>query len=546
MNRLKPYIVLIVCAQIFTACTMLRNARLSNYTELTNELRIDMISVEGGEFMMGCDASTTKCSSDGLPLHKIELNDFYISKYEITNEQYNLFCEATNREKPTGANIRHKLSPAIYVNWHDAIAFCHWLSKISGRNYRLPTEAEWEYAARGGRKSKAYTYAGSNNADKVAWYIKDKNSQNEAQQIGEKKPNELGIYDMSGNVWEWCLDYYDANFYEKSPTKQPFNTQFSATKVARGGGWCNPIEYCRTNNRDYDNLEVRDNDLGFRIVMAESNNDQSLKLEKVGSHYFIGTRINGVAVNFLLESGIPALLLDSAFYENNKESLNLSFTPSKSKIRLMNKLHDIILKSSGVINIGDVIYDGPVFILSGNTPPAVPIQFFKNAKDKSPIIKIDLRNEVLQVLSRKEFVACHNNALDSCSLSFNQMGMPVVKLDVDFTLEGKPLKLRGDFILDYGNGSHLFLLKQNQAVLDMINSNDLSLSEAKNPEGIVVAEGMLFNSMKLMGKCYENVSVGMTDKMKFCGEAGLVGLKSMHRCLFFDIDNAKVYFINNK
>ncbi len=365
--------------------------------------------------------------------------------------------------------------------------------------------------------------------------------------MGKKKANKLGIHDMSGNVWEWCLDNYSADFYEQSPSDQPLNIQTAASKVVRGGGWYNTAAYCRISSRDHEHPNVKDNDLGFRVVMTTDTTEhieqQTLALEKRGAHYFMDTHINGVETVIMLESGIPALLLDMPFYTSNIAAFNCDFEPSDEKIRLMNKLHDIVLKADINVKIGNIDYEGPVFILSGSTPPAIPIQHFKSQEDGSSIIKVDLQEGVLQILSREELNKYKKDSLTSYPLQFNKMGMPVIQSSIDISLQGKTVRLEDDFILDYGNGVHLFLLKGNQSVQGMINENALQLSEARNKAGDVIAEGLLFDSMILMGHHYKDVSVGVTDKMKFNGEAGLIGLKSLQRCLIFDIENKELHVL---
>lgn len=161
----------------------------------------NMVFVKGGSFIMGNGAEDKKWA------HAETVADFSMSRYEVTVGEYKTFCTATNRAMPEapywGWNDQH---PMVNVSYNDAIAYCQWLSKTLGVTYRLPTEAEWEFAANGGTQSKGYTHAGSNDINQVAWYYKNANYQMQA--VGQKKPNELGLFDMTGNAWEWCSDWY--------------------------------------------------------------------------------------------------------------------------------------------------------------------------------------------------------------------------------------------------------------------------------------------------------------------------------------------------
>ncbi|PZC53122.1 hypothetical protein LH53_00730 [Mesotoga sp. TolDC] len=212
--------------------------------------------------------------------------NFYIGKYETTFDEYDAFCEATGRSKPSDSGWGRGNRPVINVSWNDAIAYCNWLSdkeklpkpydsngnlldkdgrvttditKVLG--YRLPTEAEWEYAARGGNKSKGYKYAGSDNVGDVAWY--SSNSGSKTQEVGKKAPNELGIYDMSGNVWEWCSDWYGG--YSSSAQTNPYNNSGSY-RVFRGGSWDRNATSVRVAYRSYLSPAGTRNGLGFRIA----------------------------------------------------------------------------------------------------------------------------------------------------------------------------------------------------------------------------------------------------------------------------------------
>ena len=221
-------------------------------------------------------------NSDEKPIHTVTVDDFYIGKYEVTFEEYDKFCEATGRNKPNDRGWGRGRIPVINVSWNDAVSYCNWLSEHEGldkfyningdelkmnwnaNGYRLPTEAEWEYAARGGNKSHGYKYSGSNNIDKVAWY-KD-NSRGKTHEVSTKHPNELGIYDMSGNVWEWCNDLYYSGYYYQSPRNNPKKPNSSSRRVVRGGSWRNVPDYCRVSGRYYDYPANSGSSLGFRIA----------------------------------------------------------------------------------------------------------------------------------------------------------------------------------------------------------------------------------------------------------------------------------------
>jgi len=160
--------------------------------------------------------------------------------------------------------------PVETVSWDDVQVFVTKLNQMTGINYRLPTETEWEYAARGGQSSfdkggqGEFEYAGSNNIDEVAWY--DGNSDSKTHPVGQKLPNELGLYDMSGNVWEWCQDWYDAHYYKKSPANNPTGPTSGSYRVLRGGGWDIDAVYCRVAYRFYRTSGNRFIDRGFRLV----------------------------------------------------------------------------------------------------------------------------------------------------------------------------------------------------------------------------------------------------------------------------------------
>ncbi len=226
--------------------------------------------------------------------HTIKLTyDYYIGKYEVTFDEYDTFCEETGKTKPSDVGWGRAERPVINVSWYDAIAYCNWLSEKEGlskaydkegnlltdtgkkttditevEGYRLPTEAEWEYAARGGHKStEDYEYSGSYQINAVAWYYG--NSDFKTSDVGQKQPNELGLYDMSGNVWEWCQDYWDENNNSKSQTENPLNNLRSSSRVRRGGSWFNDDKLCRVDTSDGFNPNGTYFYHGFRIAKTQ-------------------------------------------------------------------------------------------------------------------------------------------------------------------------------------------------------------------------------------------------------------------------------------
>ncbi len=222
--------------------------------EKSNIIQPEMIYVEGGSF--------TRYSYNsfgfGKKEHVITLDSFYIGKYPITQKEWTSIM-GNNPSHFKGDNL-----PIENVSWDDAQQFIKKLNQKTGKNYRLPTEAEWEYAARGGNKSKGYTYAGSNNIDEVAWY--SSNSNNKTHEVGTKRPNELGIYDMSGNVWEWCNDWYDENYYRNSPSNNPKGPGSGTYRVLRGGSWDFNDYGSRSVDRDRYNPNNWSDYVAFRLV----------------------------------------------------------------------------------------------------------------------------------------------------------------------------------------------------------------------------------------------------------------------------------------
>ena len=231
-------------------------------------LNMKMIYVEGGSFRMGATAEQgSEAESGELPVHTVQLESFYIAECEVTQAQWEAVMGTTiYRQRDladaswpiygVGADI-----PMYYISWDDAQDFCRELSAMTGRTYILPTEAQWEYAARGGKHSKGYKYSGSYMADTVAWY---RSNSGKANPVKQKRANELGLYDMSGNLNEWCYDWYGS--YSSSPQNNPTGPSLGKYRVCRGGDWYNNARDCRVSNRICSTPADRGGNFGFRVV----------------------------------------------------------------------------------------------------------------------------------------------------------------------------------------------------------------------------------------------------------------------------------------
>ncbi len=216
---------------------------------------LEMVFVKGGTFMMGSNNG----GDDERPVHQVTVSDFSIGKYEVTQAQWRILM-GSNSSNFSGCDQ----CPVEQVSWDDVQQFITTLNSKTGKKYRLPTEAEWEYAARGGNQSRGYTYSGGNDIGSVAWY--DGNSGYKTHAVGQKQANELGIYDMSGNVWEWCSDWYGP--YSSSAEVNPSGGYSSKSRVSRGGGWGYNPQNCRMANRDFNVPGASYFNLGFRLVLA--------------------------------------------------------------------------------------------------------------------------------------------------------------------------------------------------------------------------------------------------------------------------------------
>lgn len=219
---------------------------------------IEWVKVEGGTFLMGCEKTEADCYPDEEQ-HKVTLSTFYISKYEITVVQYRYYCEQTGKSMPQEPVFGWQdNAPIVNVTWQEAKDYAKWAGG------RLPTEAEWEFAARGGNKSKGFKYSGGDNPLEVGWCFE--NAEKTTHPVGEKLANELGIYDMSGNAWEWCEDNYEIYYYKHSPEKNPKGPRTGLGKVNRGGCYNFDYHLMKPSHRRGSGAESTGTGTGFRIV----------------------------------------------------------------------------------------------------------------------------------------------------------------------------------------------------------------------------------------------------------------------------------------
>ena len=235
------------------------------------------ILVEGGTFSMGDGNGST----DITPIHSVTLSSFYIGKYKITQKEYKKVMGLNPSDENSGIGDNF---PVNKVSWYEALEFCNtvsikkgldpcysgsgtkWRCDFSKNGYRLPTEAEWEYAAKGGLLANDFIYSGSNSIEEVAWFTKnsDVGSGRQGHPVGMKVANKLGIYDMSGNVFDWCWDWYGS--YRPGDLTNPVGASSGAGRVKRGGYWNSSSKYCRVVNRGYGKPASRFYSIGFRLV----------------------------------------------------------------------------------------------------------------------------------------------------------------------------------------------------------------------------------------------------------------------------------------
>ena len=274
---LKKVYYLVVCVALFAGCHKDDDDDKlvigEDYVEKgVSGFSFDMVYVEGGTFRMGAtEEQGEDYDSDEKPVHSVTLSDYYIGKFEVTQGLWKAVMGTGVEEQMEKAGWSKLYGvgddyPMYYVSWDEAQEFVSKLSELTGKKYVLPTEAQWEYAARGGVKSRGYKYSGSNTIDDVAWYWENGEEEYSTSPVGTKLPNELGIYDMSGNVWEWCGDWYGG--YSEVSQTDPTGPSSGSDRVCRGGSWNERAGDCRVSYRTGAGPDFRSNRAGFRVALV--------------------------------------------------------------------------------------------------------------------------------------------------------------------------------------------------------------------------------------------------------------------------------------
>lgn len=224
-----------------------------------------MVEVPAGEFWMGCEAGR----ADENPVHRVWVDAFAMSATTVTNQQYLAFAQAAGEAMPAAFNdpsFNDPRQPVVAVTWHSAMAYCGWLSRESDFSYRLPTEAEWEWAVRNGREGALYAW-GDDPPETFEFYRAGWQEQR-PHAVALHAPNSLGLYDLGDNVHEWCFDWYDPQYYTKAPRRNPVNLDATARRASRGGAWRHRVKVSRCAARSSLSPDFAYTDYGFRVVRA--------------------------------------------------------------------------------------------------------------------------------------------------------------------------------------------------------------------------------------------------------------------------------------
>ena len=273
MKKLRLNVLLL---SILYASSVYGQDKDRNLTFTVSGISFEMIFVDSGTFIMGCSEERKDCYENEMPAHKVILSNFYMGQYEVTQKLWHAVMKITARQQQGLVHFAPTFGegddlPMYYINYNDCAVFCAKLNKLlsnqlpKGYKFCISTEAQWEYATRGSNKSKGYKYSGSNNIEDVSWY--SENSGDKTHEVGTKAANELGIYDMSGNIAEWCRDGgYD---YFNTPATNPIYPKKDLIYVLRGGSFSHSMTSSRVYNRRSTNGTTHYGNIGLRLCLSQ-------------------------------------------------------------------------------------------------------------------------------------------------------------------------------------------------------------------------------------------------------------------------------------
>ncbi|MCR4965629.1 MAG: hypothetical protein K6A41_08245 [Bacteroidales bacterium] len=251
-----------------------------------------------------------------------------------------------------------------------------------------------------------------------------------------------------------------------------------------------------------------------------------------GSHIFFTASIDGEPVEIMLESGLPAFLIEEKFYEQHLKKTDIPFEPSQAKINLFHDSYSILLRANGKINIGESVYEGPIYILKDFNDLRLPIQYLKDAKTNKAVVEIDLPEKRMSI-GEDGIESTHYQKF---KFSYNEKGMPTIRTVLLLTTARGEAKLKGDFILDFGNPMFLFMMRQHKSLEKAVKKGDVELKDAYNNEGVLVAQGIYAVKLSLAGRDYSDIPIGVTDKMETINQLGLLGIPFFSTPVVFDFD----------
>lgn len=279
--------------------------------------------------------------------------------------------------------------------------------------------------------------------------------------------------------------------------------------------------------------------LWLTVGKMSAQSDHVFKMTKENGHFYVDTSVNGVRAKLMFETGVPGFMIGDAFYAAHKESLGMDVKPCNEKIRYLGGLHNVTGSAQARLRIGEAIFEGPVKIVEGNADLKLPIHLLHHAADSSRIVRMDLKNSEFRVIDRAHLQELIKD-VTPLDISFNKWNMPMVNTKLSMKVEGRNISITGNFIADMGNAALLFLNKSAEEVVKWLNDSGVSMKEARDKKGKLIAEGLYADKLTICDRKYNDVSVGV-HPFKSMDEYGILGLKFFTMPTIFDFSNHKMY-----